>query len=538
MDLIAPLNKIVESYLKLPLSHKLAIPALVLGSAVLLVMAIRWSQKPDYSTLFSDLDAADAAAIVEHLKAKKIAYEISADGRTIRVSPSNLVHELRLSLASVGLPRQGSFGFELLDNNNIGASAFVEKIKFQRALQGELEKTIKAIDGVIAARVHIVKPERSIFRESQRPSASVYLKLRPGLSLSHEQVTGIRNLVSGSVEGLDPKNVTIVDSNGNLLTAHEDDPERSLIDTKTKLENHYTRQVEELLSRVLGPGKVVARVAVELDNTEAWHEEEIYDPNMVAVRSERALNLGSSFQSGRGGVPGVVSNMPEPPNLVTPESKEEENKNEVIKNFEVSKSVIRSQKPRGSLKRVSVAVVVDGEYVQRQLPGGETVTEFKPLPAERLAQLEEIVKRAIGFNPARGDSVTIESVPFYTPDPAILKELESNQMFAMVLEGVKAVSPIVMVVLLFLVVLRPLIKHVTAKSEPEVDVSRLLPSGLEELERELSQERKVTAQLPELETSVDIEQLEQLLNENTQLVLENPNQAALLIRYWLNEGRL
>lgn len=538
MDLIAPLNKIVESYLKLPLSHKLAIPALVLGSAVLLVMAIRWSQKPDYSTLFSDLDAADAAAIVEHLKAKKIAYEISADGKTIRVSPSNLVHELRLSLASVGLPRQGSFGFELLDNNNIGASAFVEKIKFQRALQGELEKTIKAIDGVIAARVHIVKPERSIFRETQRPSASVYLKLRPGLSLSHEQVTGIRNLVSGSVEGLDPKNVTIVDSNGNLLTAHEDDPERSLIDTKTKLENHYTRQVEELLSRVLGPGRVVARVAVELDNTEAWHEEEIYDPNMVAVRSERALNLGSSFQSGRGGVPGVVSNMPEPPNLVTPESKEEENKNEVIKNFEVSKSVIRSQKPRGSLKRVSVAVVVDGEYVQRQLPGGETVTEFKPLPAERLAQLEEIVKRAIGFNPARGDSVTIESVPFYTPDPAILKELESNQMFAMVLEGVKAVSPIVMVVLLFLVVLRPLIKHVTAKSEPEVDVSRLLPSGLEELERELSQERKVTAQLPELETSVDIEQLEQLLNENTQLVLENPNQAALLIRYWLNEGRL
>ncbi|MCS6893032.1 MAG: flagellar basal-body MS-ring/collar protein FliF [Deltaproteobacteria bacterium] len=539
MNTFSALNKLIESYLKLPLSHKIALPVLLVGSAVLLVTAIRWSQKPDYSTLFSDLDPADASAIVDQLKAKKIAYEISNDGKTIKVSPSNLVHELRLSLASIGLPRHGSFGFELLDNNNLGTSAFVEKIKFQRALQGELEKTIKSIDGVQAVRVHIVKPEKSIFRDAQKPTASVYLKLRPGLVLSQEQIRGISHLVSGSVEGLEPRNVSIVDASGSLLSASDTlDSQKELVDTKTKLENHYSKALEDLLERVLGPGKVVARVAIDLDNTEAVKEEEIYDPNLVAIRSEKSINLGSTYQSGRGGVPGVISNMPEAPNVVTPESKEEESKSEILKNFEVSKSIIRSQTSKGAIKRITVAVMVDGEYQTVIGADGKTERKFKPLSQERLNQLEEIVKKAIGFSPIRGDSVTVESVQFFSPDPEILEELKSSELINLVFEGIKVISPAIVIILLFLVVLRPLVKHIIAKSDQEVDISRLLPSGIDELEREMASEKRVTAKLPELETSVDIEQLEQLLAENTQLVVENPSQAALLIRYWLNEGRL
>ncbi len=534
--MFGPFEKIVESYLKLPISQKIAIPTLIIGSAILLVLAIRWSQKPSYATLFSDLDQADASAIIDHLKSKKIAYEISSDGKSIKVSPPELVHELRINLASLGLPRQGSFGFEILENSGIGTSAFLEKIKYTRALQGELEKTIKSIDGVQSARVHIVKPERSIFQQSRGATASVYLKLRPGHSLTPEQIKGIANLVAGSVEGLEPSKVSIVDSTGRLLTVGEGESERELLNDKTKLETYYSRQVEELLSRVLGPGKVVARVAVELDNTEAIREEEIYDPNLIAVRSERAINVGNAYESGRAGVPGVISNMPEAPNLVTPQTKEQESKQEVIKNFEVSKSVIRSQTVRGSIKRITVAVLVDGEYVEAQ--NAEGVKQFKPLSQERLAQLEDIVKKAIGFNPARGDSVTVESVPFYTPDPKILEELNSAQKISMVFEALKIVAPTVLILLLFLLVIKPLVKFVTSKSEQEVDISRLLPAGLEELEKELAQERKITAKLPEIESAVDIEQLEQLLAENTQMVNENPSQAALLIRYWLNEGRL
>ncbi|MCS6962169.1 MAG: flagellar basal-body MS-ring/collar protein FliF [Deltaproteobacteria bacterium] len=539
MDLFGPLGKIVDSYLKLPLSHKIAIPTLIVGSAILLVLAIRWSQKPDFGVLFSDLDPADASAIVDYLKSKKIAYELTNDGRTVRVSPSALVHELRLTLAAMNLPRQGSFGFEILESNTIGASAFLEKVKFTRALQGELEKTIKSIEGVLSARVHIVKPERSLFKESPKATASVYLKLRPGLTLSPEQITGIANLVSGSVEGLTPQNVSIIDANGNLLSSASNlDSQKQLVDNKTRLETYYSKQIEDLLTRVLGPGKAVAKVAIELDHTEAIKEEEIYDPNMIAVRSEKSTSVGSSFQAGRGGVPGVVSNMPEASNLVTPESKEEESRNEIVKNFEVSKAVIRSQSTKGAIKRISVAVVVDGEYVPETSTDGSTITKFKPLSQERLNQLEQIVKQAIGFNPARGDTVSVESVPFYSPSPDLIKELEKSEMISLVLEFSKVISPIILLALLFFVVLKPLVKHVTAKSDQEVDISRLLPAGLEELEKELTQERKVTAKLPDVETAVDIEQLEQLLAENSKMVLENPNQAALLIRYWLNEGRL
>jgi len=537
-NVLGALNKVTEAYLKLPLSQKIAIPALIVLSAALLVIVIRWSQKPDYAVLFSDLDQVDAAAIIEHLKSKKIAYNVRPDGKTIEVYPASLVPELRIMLASAGLPKGSSFGFEILDNLPVGASAFLEKIKLQRAIQGELERTIKSIDGVLAARVHIAHTEKSLFKQGAKPTASVYLKILPGKQLSPEQINGIAHLVAGSVEGLTKDRVTIIDQNGNLLSSSDPELDKELVTTKTKLEAYHSKQLEELLTRVLGPGKAVARVSIELDNTEAVKEEEIFDPNLVAVRSEKSVSAGATTEAGRGGVPGVVSNLPDASNLVVPATEKSSQSAESLRNFEVSRSYIKSQTIRGAIKKISVAVVVDGEWENVTLEDGSVTKKFKPLPPERLLQLEQIIKRAIGFNPARGDTVAVESVPFYTPDDSIIKDLESGRMFSNIMQAIQIISPIILALLLFFVVIKPVVKNLISKSESELDLERLLPTGLKELEKEMQQERKVTATLPEIETSVDIEQLEQLLADNTKLVLENPNQAALLIRYWLNEGKI
>lgn len=543
VDPSAILGQLTEGFIKLPLVQKIVFPLLVVGSVAGIIFVSKWANRPDYAVLYSDLEPADSAAVIQRLKEQKIKYEVRGDGKTIAISPPEAIHELRIGLAGDGIPKGGVVGFELFDQSNLGTTTFVEKLKFQRALQGELERTIGSIDGVVSSRVHIVQPEKSVFaKQGSEPTASVMLRLRPGATLADKQVIGIQNLIAGSVEGLKKENVTIVDVYGNLLTPKGDKEEFGVEATRLEyqheIERGFVDRVEQMLSKVLGPGKVIARVTADIDYSSSEKQEEAFDPSGQVVRSERNISEGTGT-SQRGGVPGVVSNLSDDPNLVTPTdaATEKSNRNEAVKNYEVSRAVTKSNMPRGRLTRLSVAVLVDGNYAAPAGAPANAPKTFMPLDTEVMTRIEGVVKSAVGLNMDRGDTLTVENVPFYTPDDNILQQMEKDANSTFIFNMVSKAVPVLFVILFFFVIVRPLVKFLVTPTDAEVDLTRLLPTGIRELEQELHAERS-KASLPQFEPQVDMEQLEQLMAENSQIVKENPRQAALLIRYWLNDGRL
>lgn len=549
LDPSAILAQLFGGYVKLPLVQKIMFPLIIAASVSGIIYISKWANQADYVVLYSDLEPADSAAVIEKLKSQKIKYEVRGDGRTVAISPPEVVHELRISLASEGVPKGGVVGFEIFEATNLGTTTFQEKIKFMRAIQGELERTISALQGVSSARVHITQPEKTVFaKNGSVPTASVLLKLRPGTKLEKKQIKGITNLVAGSVEGLKVENVSIVDVYGNLLNEKEDEEGLSIEATRLtyqrEIERGYAKHIEEMLAKVLGPEKVIARVNAELDFSQSEREEESYDTGGQVLRSERTVEEGSS-ESQRGGVPGVAANLSNDANLIAATKGADSNsRRESVKNFEVSRAVSKTSSPRGKLMRLSVAVLVDGTYDKpaatadpKAAAAAPVAATFKPLDSEVVAQIEGIVRSAVGFDAARGDTVTVENIPFHVSDTNFVEEMNKKEMMDTILLWIFRAGPVVFILLFFLIVVRPLVKFLITPTEAEVDLTRLLPTGIEELEQELESERS-KASVPSFEPAVDLEQLEELMKENSRIVKESPQQAALLIRYWLNDGRM
>lgn len=546
LDPSAILAQLTEGFVKLPLTQKIIFPLLIIGSISGIIFVSNWAGRADYAVLYSDLKPADSAAVIETLKTQKIKYEVRGDGDTIAVSPPEIIHELRINLAGEGIPKGGTMGMEIFDNLSLGATSFVEKRNFQRALQGELERTITAIDTISSARVHVTQPEKSVFsKKGELPTASVMLRLRPGAELTKKQVKGIANLVAGSVEGLTAENVTIIDVYGNMLTSNNEGEdnlgiEATRLQYQREIERGYVQQIEAMLSRVIGAGKVVARVNAALDFSSNEREEESYDPGGQVMRSERSISEGTG-SSQRGGVPGVVANLTNDPNLLNAPSAESDSssRREEVKNYEVSRAVTKTVVPRGRLTRLDVAVLVDGTYeeVAPVAPDAEPQKVFKPLPTEVLSQVENLVKGAVGYDMSRGDTITVENIPFFLPDEKDAAVLDKEAMHNLIFKYLSYLGPVLFIMLFFLLAVRPVVKFLVTPTEAEVDLARLLPTGIQELEKELEQERS-KVQVPDFVPAVDLEQLEELMAENSKVVKENPQQAALLIRYWLNDGRL
>jgi flagellar M-ring protein FliF len=551
-DLGAVFGQIVSVYARLPFAQKIAIPFLFFGSILIIVFVARWAARPDYGLLYSDLEQSDAASITEKLKDQRIDYRLRHDGRTIEISPRGLVHQVRLDLASGGLPRGGSTGFELFNETSLGRTGFVEKVMLVRALQGELERTISSIDAIKSVRVHITNPEKSVFvKRDVLPTASVLLRLKPGMELTQQQTKGIAYLVANSVERLEPKNVTILDSNGNILNLQQEGIELAGVDTtrmkfQKTLEAEYSQRIETMLAEILGPGKVVARVTADLDFSKYEREEESYDPGGQVVRSERST-VESGGLSAEGGVPGVVSNLTNDPGILTPpdSSRSANTRSESIKNFEVSRAVSRTISSPGAIQKLSVAVLVDGQYAST--PTGETgpdgaaiaIKEYQPLSTDMLRRIENLVKQAVGYDASRGDIISVENIRFLDTEDSLSELLTSAASQEIMLTWVKFGSIILLGIIFMFVVLYPLVKFLVSPTEAEVDLSRLLPSGIEDLEAELQAERTKMVSRPEQHLpEVDIEELEELLSENSKIVKDNPQQAALLIRYWLNDGKM
>jgi len=561
-------SQLIDRYMKLPIAQKIAAPLLLAFCVWAVVYTSKVATAPDYTVLYSDLSQTDAGAVVNRLKDLKIAYRL--EGNSISIAPASQVHELRLSLASEGLPKTGSVGFELFDGTSFATTTLGEVIKKQRALQGELERTIMSLDAVLSARVHISQPEKSIFaKQAQDPGASVLLKLRPGSELDKKQIKGIANFVATGVEGLKPENVTIIDEFGNLLTPKDGEGEELGADATRlqyirEVEKGYVQRIESMLAKVLGPGKVVARVTADLDFSSNEREEESYDPGSRVIRSERSIEEGSSAAQ-RGGIPGVVSNLsndPKAPGQEEPAG-DQNSRRENVKNFEISRAVTRSAQARGKLVRLSAAVIVDGKYLESSemdaqgQPTGKVAKNYEALPPEVISQVEGIVKSALGFDASRGDVVTVENVPFFAPDENLQVELAKAQQTDQYLKYGGMLVPVLTLLLFVLFVVRPLVKFLTSTSQQEYDLARLLPGQLLNADQPNSQSGEQGAAgnqaigagdqsqpggqrgaIPGLEPSIDLEQYEEVVAENVRLVKENPQQAALLIRYWLNDGRI
>lgn len=576
LDPKAVFSQLVDRYTKLPIAQKIAAPALVAFCVWALVYTSQVATQPDYTVLYSDLSSTDAGAVVQRLKEMKIGYRL--DGNTISVTPPSQVHELRLTLASEGLPKTGSVGYELFDGTNFATTTLGEVVKKQRALQGELERTIMSLEAIVAARVHISQPEKTIFaKQAQEPGASVLIKLKPGAELDKKQIKGITNFVASSVEGLKAENVTIIDESGNLLTPKAGEGEELGADATRlqyarEVEKGYVQRIESMLAKVLGPGKVVARVTADLDFSSNEREEESFDPGGRVVRSERSVEEGSGA-SQRGGIPGVVTNLSNSPGAQAQQEglTDQTSRKENVKNFEVSRAVVRSAQARGKLVRLSTAVLVDGQTTEMPeigadgQPTGKMLKSYAALAPEMLSQVEGIVKSAVGFDSSRGDVVTVENVPFFAPNESLQAELEKARQTDEYLKYGGIVAPLVALLLFALFVLRPLVKFLTTSTQEELDLSRLLPadlmkadaeaeaaaaaetarlagagaSGAESLSDMSSPDSdKKKSNLPELDSAINLEQFEEVVAENARLVKENPQQAALLIRYWLNDGKL
>jgi flagellar M-ring protein FliF len=404
---------------------RLAIIAAVVAATVGLFVFIigRLSTAP-MALLYGDLDAGDASHIVSELERQAIPYRLENNGATI-FAPADQVPRLRVKLAEQGVPAGGSVGYELFDTTNtLGATSFQQNVNLVRALEGELARTIRAIDTVRAARVHLVLPQRELFsRERPQPTASVLLQMRGNARLSPGQVVAVQHLIASAVPDLTPERVSIIDGHGTLLSERDDDSDpASAIATKAderrrELESHLRQTVDDLLERVIGPGKVRTQVFADMDFDRINTSQEVYDPDGQVVRSTQTVNEQNSTLDGDGSqAVTVANNLPDPnasTNAATNNaSRSSEKRKEETVNYEISKKTINHVREAGVIKRLSVAVLVDGTY-GTDAKGAPTYQPRSPAEIEKLTAL---VKGAIGFDAKRGDQLEVVSMRFADAD--------------------------------------------------------------------------------------------------------------------------
>lgn len=510
---MAVVNRISDSIKELSLTKKLIFFGGITLAIAALILAITIIQMPSYQVLFSNLSDEDAGLILQKLKEQKIPYKL--EGNAIKV-PLEKVHDLRLQFASQGLPQGGGIGFELFDKTDLATTDFVQKLNYRRALQGELSRTIKALPEIEQCRVHLAVPEKSVFaRTTEMPKASVFVKLKSGKRLSKGQVDGIVHLVANSIEGLDSKNVTVVDSKGELLTSVSDETigmTNSQMERQQMIEKDLENRIITMLEPVIGKNKVKAKVAVALNLSKTEKTEEKYDPEGQVARSEQKSSEKSATGTA-GGTPGVASNIPgKTPPAAASLKGQTDKKNEVI-NYEISKTTSHQIMGPGEVKRLSAAILVDGSYPAQQ---DTKEVKYTARTEEEIKQFEEMAKRAIGFSAERGDDIKVVNMPF---EAAPVEEIPpaKKEIIPIAIEAAKYLLPIIALLLFFIFVIRPLMKVVTTPKAPEKpslpDIARL------EIEAEK------TKQLPS--------------KTPKELVAEwaksNPKEAASLIKGWINE---
>lgn len=512
---------------------------------------------PELALLYSDLDVGDSADIVAKLEEQNIPYEVRDGGSTIFV-PADQVDRQRLMMAQEGLPTGGSLGYEIFDRSDgFGVSNFVQNINRLRALEGELARTIATMTNIRQARVHLVLPERELFsRDAQEPTASVFLRLARG-GLTAEQIAAIRYLTAAAVPRLEPGSISIVDDRGNLLArADEGEPEDLRIQDGEELrlstERRLSETVETLLSQSLGYGNVRAQVSIEMDFDRVTTTDETYDPDGQVARSTQLVEDTTESSDGDGLDPvSVATNLPEPEAVgSTAVSRDATSRTEETVNYEISRTVRNLVRETGVIRRMSVAVLVDGTYSVAD----DGTRTYVPRGQEELQQIEALVRSAVGLDTDRGDNIQVVNMPFTSEDdeaaaegPATLLGMPRDDLFRvaeMMVLGVVAV-------LVILLVIRPLLSRVLegGRGNPEAEEYGGLLSDAGALQRALAAPAPMDLAAPglpgptdredeELDALIDINQVEGRVRASSlrkigEIVEKHPEEAVSIIRSWM-----
>uniref|UniRef100_UPI00313E98FC flagellar basal-body MS-ring/collar protein FliF n=1 Tax=Pseudoduganella sp. OTU4001 TaxID=3043854 RepID=UPI00313E98FC len=476
--------------------------AAVAGVLALILILWMWNKEPDYKVLFANFTDKDGGAITAALDAAQIKYKLAEGGQAILV-PADQVHNVRLRLAQQGLPKGGNVGFEVMENQKLGVSQFLEQVNYQRALEGELARSIQSIGAVESARVHLAMPKPSVFvRDQQKPTASVVLTLHANRMIDPAQVSAIVHLVASSVPELSPANVTVVDQAGNLVSDinkngnaanNAKNLDASQLKYVQEMQKQVIKQVESIITPIVGEGNVRAEAVADVDFSAIEQAAETYKPNSPpaasAIRSQQSTETTGNANQNPGGIPGALSNQPPgvataplttnppgtagapgQPGTAAAAANAGPSHKESTTNYEVDKTVRYEQKAMAGLKRMTVGVVVN--YRRTIDKNGKVIV--KPLSADEMAKINSLVKEAMGYNQDRGDSVSVANAPFDGVDKEPEPPMEwwrdpSNLPLAKELAKFLITALILLYILLRIVrpMMRPVFKKIDEINEPE-----------------------------------------------------------------------
>lgn len=501
-----------EFFRRLSSKQKILIGTITVAVFAAIMGLVSIVSKPTYGILFSNLNEQDASKIVQALKEKSVPFTLDDNGRTILV-PKQQLYELRLAMASEGLPNSSIIGYEIFDRTNLGISDFVQKVNYRRALEGELSRTILNLNEVEGVRVHIVTPEKSLFKEDEKPTtASVVLKLKSGKPLRREVSQGIAHLVASSVEGLDASNVTILDTRGNVLT--ETNKTNSLValtstqyELQQKVETYLAQKAQLLLNSALGVGNSLVQVNAELDFRQVEKNLEQYDPDNTVVRSEQITEEKSVLRDSL------------PPST----------RSNTVTNYEVNKTLERIIENVGNIKRVSIAAIVNDKPITKEV-NGEKIVEYKSRDAEEMNRLAEIVKKAVGFNPERNDDISVVNIPFGN---GAEEQLVTEQQLPQEWNDVAVQVVLIAAMIIAIVIVRSLLNRLRFK----VESSEVLWGNKISGELAAGQPNLQKIHLPPVETEVPLEVAlkAERRKQISEYVKKQPEEASKLLKVWLSE---
>lgn len=534
------IHPVVSGFNKLSIVRQGAILGGFALAIALTIAIFIWSQEPNYKPLINRLQDYNAQEIIEVLQREGFEFEIDPSSQVLMVRADEL-HDARLKLAAASLIDDKTVGLELLDNeSNLGTSHFIESARYRRGLEGELARTIASVQAIRNARVHLAIPKQSVFvRDHRKPRASVFLELYAGANLHKDQVEAIVNLVSSSISEMDKGAVSVVDQKGNLLSKIESDGQE-LLATKQlqyteRVEDSISTRVNSILKPVLGLENYKAEVSADIDFTVVEQSEEIYNPDLIAVRSEQLINE-QTVSGDEGGIPGALSNQPpgeaDAPEQIDPVTGEPivplDKRSETTRNYEVDRTLSYKQQQVGKINRLTVAVVIN----DKESTNAETgEVQFLPWSESELERLEILVKDAVGFNAARGDSVNVINSPFMGKNDIELgsPEFWTQPWFWEIMKQVLA--GLFLLVLIFGVI-RPTINSIANKGKSDEEMLGL--DELSDAEDEFDEDRVTLSGADDFLLPGASESFERQLDALKGLIAEDPARVAQVVIAWVN----
>jgi flagellar M-ring protein FliF len=515
------------------------------------VTVVLWWRGPNWNLLYGNLSDSDASAVVQSLQTAGIDYKLDATSGAIMV-PAERVHDARLQLAAQGLPEGKGAGFDMISKDpGFGVSEFMESARYQYALENELARTISSLQAVEAARVHLALPQQSAFvRDRRAPSASVLLQLRRGHRLEPEQVSAIVHMVASSIPELESERVTVVDQEGRLLSAPKSAEEAATaqqFEAAHRIEDTYITRIEQLIAPMVGDGRVRAQVTVDLESGDSEEAHEQYKPDSAVVRSEQTSEESSRNGTSGGGIPGSLSNQPPAGGVAVPAGTAkptaapanaaaaaptaaaaaaagpDSTSKQSTRNYEIDRTLSYSRQPAGRIKRVSVAVLVDNVHA----PGADGKSATQPLSSAQIDSITRLVKNAVGFDEARGDSVNVVNAPFLEEGATLQPEAEPIWQRPWVRDVARLVLGALVLIALALGVLRPLIKSLGPLAAGGGGATRALSA---EALRTASEGATESAPPP-----ANLAYEQQIVNARN-IVAQDPKRVAQVVKTWVAES--